>query len=238
MTKDVAKARYDAHPFPIPFTYNYLSNGLPGVHMNFVRKAACHAGWDWGICLMPTGVYGRMAIRRSRLARQESVQVEQAHGKNSVELSITTRVFAFAEGSVELTHEIGGQKLADKVVVRPGENVFVHNLTIRNPKLWWPNGQGEQPLYELWTTLDGEQTRRKIGLRKLEWIVERDRPFVQGARQRPRHHRHGRQLDPGRRHPLAHHPGRRARPARKRPGREHEHDPRLGRRPIRTGLFL
>ena len=174
VTKDVAKARADAHPFPIPFTYNYVTNGLPGVHMNFVRKTACHAGWDWGICLMPTGVYGRMAIRRSRLARQESVQVEQAHGKNSVELSLTTRIFAFAEGSVELTHEIAGQKLADKVAVRPGENVFVHNLTIKNPKLWWPNGQGEQPLYELWTTLDGEQTRRKIGLRKLEWVVEKD----------------------------------------------------------------
>ena len=174
VTKDVAKARADAHPFPIPFTYNYVTNGLPGVHMNFVRKTACHAGWDWGICLMPTGVYGRMAIRRSRLARQESVQVEQAHGKNSVELSLTTRIFAFADGSVELTHEIAGQKLADKVAVRPGENVFVHNLTIKNPKLWWPNGQGEQPLYELWTTLDGEQTRRKIGLRKLEWVVEKD----------------------------------------------------------------
>ncbi len=174
VTKDVAKARYDAHPFPIPFTYNYLSNGLPGVHMNFVRKTACHAGWDWGICLMPTGVYGRMAIRKSRLARQESVTVEQAHGKNSVELSITTRVFAFAEGSVELSHEIAGQKLDDKVVVRPGENVFVHNVTIKNPKLWWPNGQGEQPLYELWTTLDGERTTRKVGLRKLEWIVEKD----------------------------------------------------------------
>ena len=77
------------------------------------------------------------------------------------------------EGSVELTHEIAGQKIADKVVVRPGENVFIHNLTIRNPKLWWPNGQGEQPLYELWTTLDGERTTRRIGLRKLEWIVEK-----------------------------------------------------------------
>ncbi|MEO8757341.1 MAG: glycoside hydrolase family 2 protein [Devosia sp.] len=174
VTKDIAKARYDAHPFPIPFTYNYVTNGLPGVHMNFVRKAACHAGWDWGICLMPTGVYGRMAIRKSRLARQDSVQVEQAHGTKTVELSITTRVFAFAEGSVELTHEIAGQKIADKVVVRPGENVFVHNLTIKNPKLWWPNGQGEQPLYELRTTLDGEATCRKIGLRKLEWIVEKD----------------------------------------------------------------
>jgi beta-mannosidase len=174
VTKDVAKARADAHPFPIPFTYNYLSNGLPGVHLNFVRKTACHAGWDWGICLMPTGVYGKMAIRKSRLARQESVTVEQAHGKKSVELAITTRVFAFAEGSVELTHEIDGQKLADKVVVRPGENTFVHNVTVKNPKLWWPSGHGEQPLYELWTTLDGERTTRKLGLRKLEWIVEPD----------------------------------------------------------------
>ncbi|RYE60476.1 MAG: hypothetical protein EOP20_02435, partial [Hyphomicrobiales bacterium] len=60
VTRKVAKDRADAHPFPIPFTYNYLTNGLEGVHMNFVRKAACHAGWDWGICLMPTGIYGRM----------------------------------------------------------------------------------------------------------------------------------------------------------------------------------
>ena len=72
VTQDVAKARADAHPFPIPYTYNYLSNGLPGVHMNFVRKTACHAGWDWGIRLMPTGVYGRMAIRRSRLGEPSS----------------------------------------------------------------------------------------------------------------------------------------------------------------------
>jgi beta-mannosidase len=174
VTRDVAKARAEAHPFPIPFTANYLSNGLEGVHLNFVRKTACHAGWDWGICLMPTGVYGRMALRRLRLARQESVTVEQAHGNNSVELSITTRVFAFAEGSVELTHEIDGQSLTDKVVVRPGENSFVHNLTLRDPRFWWPNGQGEQPLYQLRTTLDGEETLRRIGLRKLDWVVEKD----------------------------------------------------------------
>jgi beta-mannosidase len=174
VTQEVARARAEAHPFPIPYTANYLSNGLDGVHMNFVRKTACHAGWDWGIRLMPIGVYGRMAIRRSRLARQESVQVTQAHGRSSVELAIRTIVHAFAEGTVELTHEIAGHKLVDKLVVQPGENVFTHNLTIRNPKLWWPNGHGAQPLYELWTTLDGERTTRRIGLRKLEWVVEKD----------------------------------------------------------------
>ena len=171
---DVAKARAEAHPFVIPFTKNYQTNGLKGIHMNFIRKAACHAGWDWGICLMPIGVYGTMSLRKSRLARQESVQVDQAHGENSVELSIKTRLFAFAHGEVELEHTIDGQVITDKVVVQKGENVFTHNLTIHDPKLWWPAGQGAQPLYDLVTNLEGEITTRKIGLRKLEWVVEPD----------------------------------------------------------------
>ena len=171
---DVAQARSDAHPFPIPFTKNYQTNGLKGIPMNFIRKAACHAGWDWGICIMPIGVYGTMSLRKSRLARQESVQVDQAHGKSSVELSIKTRVFAFAHGEVELEHTIAGQTITDKLAVQKGENVFTHNLTIQNPKLWWPAGQGDQPLYELMTNLEGEKTTRQIGLRQLEWIVEKD----------------------------------------------------------------
>ena len=171
---DVAKARADAHPFPIPFTKNYQTNGLKGIHMNFIRKAACHAGWDWGICLMPIGVYGTMSLRKSRLARQESVQVDQVHGSNSVELSIKTRLFAFAHGVVELEHTIDGQVISDKVSVHTGDNVVTHNVTIHNPKLWWPAGQGEQPLYELVTNLEGEKTTRQIGLRQLEWVVEPD----------------------------------------------------------------
>jgi beta-mannosidase len=171
---EVARQRYLDHLFPIPFTHNYKTNGLKGVHMNFIRKAACHAGWDWGLCLMPVGVYGRMALRRSRLARLDSVQVEQAHGRNSVELAITTRLTAFAEGTVEIEHAIDGQTIVDKVHVRAGEHAFTQTVRIAKPRLWWPNGQGEQPLYELATRLDGERTARRLGLRKLEWIVEKD----------------------------------------------------------------
>ncbi|NMA97578.1 MAG: glycoside hydrolase family 2 protein, partial [Phyllobacteriaceae bacterium] len=171
---DVAKARADAHPFPIPFTKNYQTNGLKGVPMNFIRKAACHAGWDWGICTMPIGIYGTMSLRKSRLARQESVQVDQVHSAHSVELTIKTRLHAFAHGEVEIEHRIDGQVITDTVVVQKGENVFTHNVTIHNPKIWWPSGQGEQPLYELVTDVEGEVTRRKIGLRDLEWVIEKD----------------------------------------------------------------
>ncbi|MCW5720279.1 MAG: glycoside hydrolase family 2 protein [Devosia sp.] len=171
---DIAKARADAHPFPIPFTYNYQTNGLKGIHMNFIRKAACHAGWDWGICLMPIGVYGTMSLRKSRLARQESVQIDQTHGEHAVELAIKTHIHAFAAGSVNIEHAIDGQVIADTVAVQKGDNVFTHTVTIQNPRLWWPAGQGEQPLYELITNLEGEISTRRIGLRKLEWVVEKD----------------------------------------------------------------
>lgn len=171
---DVARARAEAHPFPIPFTKNYQTNGLKGIHMNFIRKPACHAGWDWGICIMPVGVYGAMRLSRARLARQESVQVDQHHSRNAVELSIKTRLFAFADGEVELSHRIDGQLIADRVAVRAGENLVTHTLTIDDPKLWWPAGQGAQPLYELTTDLEGEVTTRRLGLRQLEWVVEKD----------------------------------------------------------------
>jgi beta-mannosidase len=171
---EVAKARADAHPFPIPFTKNYQTNGLKGIHMNFIRKAACHAGWDWGICLMPIGVYGTMSLRKSRLARQDSVQVDQTHTSDAVELTIKTRFFAFADGALELTQHIDGQNISETVQARAGENVVVQRATITDPNLWWPAGQGAQPLYQLTTNLDGEVTRRQLGLRKLEWIVEPD----------------------------------------------------------------
>lgn len=174
VARDVASARAEAHPFPLPFTKNYQTNGLEGVHMNFIRKTACHAGWDWGICLMPTGVYGKMVLRRAALARQDSVQVEQTHAHGSVTLRITTHVTAFAGGEVELTHTIDERTIGGKRPVVAGENVLVDTISIDSPSLWWPNGQGAQPLYRLETVLDGEKTTRNIGLRRLDWLVEAD----------------------------------------------------------------
>ncbi|WP_196259188.1 beta-mannosidase [Pelagibacterium limicola] len=167
---DVAKARADAHPFAIP----YAAMNQKVAHLNFVRKTACHAGWDWGICLMPVGIYGRMALRRVRLARTESVQADQRHENGEVTLTLKTRVHAFESGEVSLIHTIDGQTIGGRVAVQKGENLFTHTLTIDNPKIWWPSGQGGQPLYDLVTDLDGEVTTRKVGLRKLEWIIEKD----------------------------------------------------------------
>lgn len=170
VARTVAAERAASHPFSMPFSKNVEK----APHINFLRKTACHGGWDWNICLMPTGIYGTMALRRSRLARTESVEVFQFHGPDEVEIEVRTRVHAFAAGEIELTHEFDGREVGGMVEVVPGENVISHRLTIAEPQLWWPAGQGEQPLYELTTSVDGEVTIRRVGLRTLRVVCDDD----------------------------------------------------------------
>lgn len=48
-------------------------------------------------------------------------------------------------------------------------------VLVENPKLWWPNGYGEQPLYDLTVSLDGAaDVKKTIGLRTLTVSQEKD----------------------------------------------------------------
>ncbi len=209
VTRDVAKARSDAHPFPIPFTNNYLVE-RPRRRAHELR-AQGRLPRRLGLGHLPDAdrrLWQDGDPRARACARQESVTVEQAHGKKSVELSITTRVFAFAEGSVELTHEVDGQKLADKVVVRPGENALHPQCHHQEPKALVAERAGRAaalraPDHARWR---GDQAQARAQEARMAGREGRDRPQFQGADQRPRHLYVRRKLDPRRRHPVAHHP--------------------------------
>ncbi|MEI9997959.1 MAG: hypothetical protein WDO13_01730 [Verrucomicrobiota bacterium] len=117
--------------------------------------------------------------------------------------------------------------------------------TIRAPELWWPNGHGAQPLYDVRLELLAggavlDTWEKRLGLRTIVLDrhperVWRDLPV---RRQWPGDLREGRQLDP--RAQLRQRGGPRAlrQPAHLRRGGAHEHDPRLGRRHLREGGFL
>ncbi len=42
-------------------------------------------------------------------------------------------------------------------------------LTVENPRLWWPNGYGDQPLYDLTLTSADDEKNYRVGLRTLEY---------------------------------------------------------------------
>ena len=65
-----------------------------------------------------------------------------------------------------------------EVALAVGKNKFTIPFKIENPELWWPNGMGEQVLYNIEVKVISDsyidQKSHKIGLRTVELIREPD----------------------------------------------------------------
>jgi beta-mannosidase len=82
-----------------------------------------------------------------------------------------------AERNTSATFQIGVDSavVASRVInLVKGVNTYSLDFEIKNPKLWWTNGLGEQPLYQInaHLTIDGRTTQRadRIGIRTLELV--------------------------------------------------------------------
>lgn len=139
-----------------------------------LRKSHCMFGWDWGPRLPDAGIFREVSLLGINHSRFDSVYVIQHHEKNrvSLEFEIQTELFDEVETTIEIT-VIG----PDQVVYTQDE---VDVITIENPKLWWPNGYGEQPLYQVKAVLLSEQGEvldvweKKIGLRTVTIDTKKD----------------------------------------------------------------
>ena len=151
-----------AHPFPLP-----ISKNCPIPDGNMLRKPACDFGWDWNIALAPFGVYGTMAVEPSAAARIDRLAVTQTHSKGTVLLGITAFT---ANHTGEVCATIAGQTVTGTAK----NGICTLDVQIDNPDLWWPVGQGEQPLYDLTVTAGTATSVRRIGLRHMELVTDTD----------------------------------------------------------------
>ena len=121
------------------------------------------AGWDW-ICPVRdrnTGIWDEVAVEITGTAdlrnpfveirvpgvREPGAKQQPAYLKPSAELVNSTSTAV--QGTLSVTIE--DQTKSVKVTLNPNE-VKVSALPefkIENPRLWWPNGMGDQPLYRV-----------------------------------------------------------------------------------------
>ncbi len=153
-----------------------------GKARGWIRKSQCNFGWDWGPTLITCGIWRDIAILARDGARLDEVQIAQDHARGRVDLEVTARadVPARTRLTAAITVTLGGKTVAEGAApVRRGKAAA--KLRIAKPKLWWPNGMGDQPLYEVTVDLldaDGDlvDTRTKrIGLRTLRVVRKTDR---------------------------------------------------------------
>ena len=159
-------------PYPIPHTVSPVQSP----NRNLIRKAQCHAGWDWGPCLMVSGVYGTMRLIATRSASLTRVWTETTCGKADM---WTLKIFADVQSSRAGKQTLGVvfgtlPPIQQEMTLVAGQQTVTFEISVKGPKLWNPAGYGDHPLYDLKVELGGDHWAGKVGFRTLTWETEKD----------------------------------------------------------------
>uniref|UniRef100_A0A2A4JXF5 beta-mannosidase n=1 Tax=Heliothis virescens TaxID=7102 RepID=A0A2A4JXF5_HELVI len=168
-------------------------------HANQMRKMQASFGWDWGPAFPSVGIWRPVyielyngAIIRSvttHISKVESywnlklkVYLESSQNKTVVAGVLSATLQLEGKQTLKKWTQVNEMTAADGTLVVDLSMHITDNLV----RLWWPNGYGEQPLYELTLqfTSDGypdESPYKKInvGFRTVE-LVESDASEILG----------------------------------------------------------
>lgn len=142
-----------------------------------IRKAHCMFGWDWGAHLPDAGIFREVSLIGIEKARIESVYINQEHKGDTVSLYFNPEI-EYCEENEEIYYEYKVEVKNPCGVITTYED-SPDKITITNPMLWWPNGYGEQYLYDIKFTLFADKKEistwdRRIGLRAMTMKIEKD----------------------------------------------------------------
>jgi beta-mannosidase len=170
---------------------------LPGVPQAipggpYLRKAPCQFGWDWGPQLPPIGSWKDIRLEGFQEARLAEVHLRQDHTNDQVVVSARLSVQQWSAAPLKAVVRLtapDGSVLEGEEAVSSGKDTVI-KVPVPEPALWWPNGYGDQPLYQVEISLqldapaDSElldQRKYQLGLRTIELRQEADawgRSFV------------------------------------------------------------
>jgi beta-mannosidase len=150
----------------------------------YIRKPAYEYGWDWGPRFVTSGIWkpARLeawdSVRISDFSiRQRDVSKDVAHVDAEVEVDAATAgaarvIVNFGPAGAPIAGVV--PSVSRVVNLHSGINIIDLPVEIRQPKLWYPAGYGDQPLYEFTAILgDGsaakpaESRKLKVGLRSI-----------------------------------------------------------------------
>ena len=170
--------REEEQRYPHPDVISWGCNTLHQIER--LRKCQCSSGWDWGISLPVSGIYGDTYLFGARTATLEYAWDTQQHTGRTSRVTLTAELKPLASAragdTVEVVFAFNGATRRVTAVV-PRDCGAIHascTFTVKNPERWWPNGFGAQKLYPFTVTAEGQSMTRQIGLRTIEVVRRKD----------------------------------------------------------------
>ncbi len=143
----------------------------------YIRKAAYEYGWDWGPRFVTSGIWRPVRIEawdKVRIAdfaiRQRDVSREVAH----LDAEVDVEASSAGAATVDVQFNHGGKPVALTVQaeLHAGRNGIDVPIEIKQPKLWYPAGYGDQALYDFSVQVNtggrkADERKTKAGLRSV-----------------------------------------------------------------------
>ena len=146
----------------------------------FTRKAPYHYGWDWGPRLVTSGIWQPINIKTWNYFNIEDLYIRQKSLNKSANLVAEIELESYLEID-EMISEIyvDNQKVStDLIYINKGTNKIEIPFKIKDYELWWPNGMGNQNMYEIKVNLQSNNnfvtTSKRIGLREINLVTSED----------------------------------------------------------------
>lgn len=142
----------------------------------YTRKPQYQFGWDWALRMNTIGLNKSAVIKaynHTRLLNKTTRIISVSDEVAVIEFDIHLSNKSIKEINWK-SKRFGAEKIKGK------NGVFTREVTIKNPKLWWPKGQGEAFLYDdevVIQSVDKESLtmfKLKFGIKTSELIQEED----------------------------------------------------------------
>ena len=134
-----------------------VTSTVPGYQ--YIRKAHCMFGWDWGPKLPDMGIWRDIYIEEVNGARIQNVQIRQQNEEEVSHLSVVLKNEVIQSDAAGMIAECRVYDPEGRELTLQTEDVKetqIFQIEIKNPERWWPNGYGEQKLYRVCVSLKGE----------------------------------------------------------------------------------
>ena len=185
----------------------------PHLPHHMIRKMACNFGWDWGPQLVTAGIWRPLYLEAFSHARLGDVRplIHQADTDLAkLDLHVDLHLMPSAGPSTPAAdtpaftvtatlHDPDGREVATASTTSDSDSPAAPHalaprrvslpLTVEQPRLWWPRGYGDQPLYRLEITLADPQgnplhtTTQRLGLRTSQLVTDPDAQPTDGLGQ-------------------------------------------------------
>ena len=151
----------------------------------FTRKAGYHFGWDWGPRLVTSGIWKPIKLISWNNFKINDVYLKQEIQANKGLINAEVEIF-FDDNYIsrdcflEIRVSGNGETLKNKIKISKNSNESIFNISIEidQLELWWPNGMGNQFLYDVEIIVSDKEfkdsKKMKLGFRTIELVREPD----------------------------------------------------------------